>query len=1099
MKKHSHLSKGILTVIFLLFTSTFFSQRDMFTAETSYDIINKGVKFHDEKEYDKAIEQFKMVNRNDSGYYIAAIELLNTYLAAKKSDEGLAYCNRLLTIKNDYTPNFLVFKGDFLDELKRTKEAEDIFLYGQKEYPTNNSFYYELGVVKMRQAKYEDAFNCFVQSIRINPFHSASHYQLGLMAHRHNNITGTMLSTMFYFLCDNSSKRAKRMVGDLEKISKQEIEPDTLFSTKIFTDQNTFEEIESIIRSKAALGAKYKAKTDLKYDLVKQEQLVIENIGKYKDVKGFYNEVYGKFFDELNKAGYLEQYLYFSLSGLELEEVNKWRDKNRSKMTEFETWAYNYFCEKLATYEENLNGVKTKVPHYSAKNRVASAGIKNSKGDNEGYWNFYFTNGIKKSEGAFKNGSKDGLWRYYHKTGDIKEESMFKDGKEVSYKSYFKNGNPKIEFPMAGDQIDGEMRSYFANGNVKLTRVYKQGKINGTEVHYYRNGQKEISYNNINEVYDGAIEEFYDNGKPYTKFTIVKNERQGDYKEFHNDDKSTLKMEGKYLDGKRSGEWKVYHPNAKLLSVGSYNKDGKRDGTYKSYFRSGTLSSEETYEDGKLSGAQKYYDYDGKLWEEYVYKKGKLKEYKAFKKDASPICDTKINGKNFKITQYHPLGKKRREGASTDGDLDGVWKYYTNFGVLTTEINYKEGRYEGKYTTYHPNGQISTETPYVNDVQDGYYTSYFINGKLKTEGMLKDDKKVGIWKYYNIHGTIDRVYYNIDDESEGWSEFYDVKGRLDREELVSEGVLIRMVYYDTLGNVRQNIDLSKGTGVLEKKNMAGKLMLKKAFVKDLAEGPSIDYYADGTIESQVTFKNGNREGKFIAYDELGRKTREMNFFNNDITGKKILYFEDGKMDSYFTYLKDEYNGKSEVFHENGKLYKESNYEDDEIQGESTMFDEFGELIYKRTYHNDLLVSYTYKDASGNFLPEKSLADGDNKLVAYFPNGKKSVEVGYTNGDLNGKRVIYYSNGKVSIEDEFYYNSANGSTKEYYSNGNLKAKENHYYGEIDGKCEYFYPDGKIKKMVTYYMGSRHGWTIYYDASGKVIKSIWYYNDDSIFVK
>lgn len=1090
----------------VLFVAAFFcsvtkleSQVDYFTQEASIDLIKKGVEYHDNKEYDKALLEFKKVNRNDSNYYLAAVEMLNTYLVSKNDSAGLAFCNRLLTIKNDYTPNILIFKGDFLDNLNRKKEAEEVFKFGQKEYPTNNSFFYELGVVKYRDRDYDAAFDYFVKSVKVNPFHASSHYQLGLLAHRHNNITASMLAFQFYFLCDHSSKRATGLVVDLEKVSKQELENDSVLSLKAFKDQNYFEELESIIRSKAALSAKYKSKTDLNYDLVKQMQLVIENIGKYKDVKGFYNEFYGKFFDELNKNKFIEPYVYYTLSGMEIEDVNKWLNKNKNDLNKFELWCYNNICENYAKYDELLNGKKETVSHWATKGRITSAGNKNSAGEMHGYWNFYHSNGLKKSEGELVNGVRDGVWKFYYKTGGLKEESTYKNGKEIYFKTFYENNNSKLEFPIKDDQIEGELKSFYANGNVNMVKNFKGGKPNGLETHYFRTGQKEISYNNNNDVYDGDIVEYYDNGKISSKFKLVKSERQDKFEEFYNNSENSIYCTGNYKDNVKVGEWKYFFRNGKVSSYGSLNSDGRKDGEWKTFYENEKPLSIEVFTDGKFNGVQKYYDDDGLLWEEYTYKKGKLQGYKAYKKDGSIICDNKINGKNFKIIQYYPNANKRREGAVTDGELEGVWKDYTRFGVLTEESFYKEGKFNDKYLMYYPNGTISSETNYVNGVQEGYYKSYQVNGKLKSEGMMHENNKVGVWKYYNINGVINKVFYNVNDEAVGWSEFYDNRGHLEHEELNSEGILVRVVYYDTLGNIIQNVDLSKGTGILEKKNLAGKILYKKTFVKDMAEGLVKEYYADGTQESEVNFKNGKREGKLILNDELGRKIKDMNFFNDQLSGNKTEYFDDGKPESVYIYDRDELNGKCIVYHENGKIFKELNYLNGDADGESSLYDEFGELIYKRNFNNDLLLNYTYKDATGNFVKSKEISNGDYKLIAYFPNGKKSIEVGYTNGDLNGKRTIYFSNGKVFIDDNFNFNDSNGESKEYYSTGVLKVKENYYYGFLNGKCEYYYPNGKLKKEVSYDNGVKHGWTIYYDQSGKPVKSIWYYNDNSIYTK
>jgi len=1063
--------------------------------EKSIDLIRKGIEFHDKEKYDDALIEFKKVHRNDSNFYLAGLEILNTFLTTKKDEEGIVLCNELLKLKNDYTPNILIFKADFLDNLKKYDEAQKIFEQGIKDYPLNNSFVYEIGVLKLRQKKYAEAYTQFIKSIHINPMHASSHYQLFSLAYRQNNITCAMLAAQFFLIVENSTKRAGNLVIDIEKISKQELVIDTAISIPELNNDNDFSEFESIIKSKAALGEKYKSKTDLNYDLIKQIQLLTENISKYKDVKGFYNEFYGVFFAELNAKKYLEPYVYHTLVSMKIEKITKWIEKNKSDVTKFNDWAYNYVCNNLANYNENLNNQTVKVPHYFYYNKISAAGLKNDKNDNIGYWNYYYNNGIKKSEGAFINGKRDDKWRFYYKTGDIEKEITYKNGFEVVYKTFYLNNNPKLEFNLINNQIVGEGKSYFSNGNVRISKEYIDGKISGIEKNFYRNGSAKYSVKNNEDILLGDFTEYYDNGKLYYKSTFVNNKQEGPSKQYYNNDKSTLQSEGVYLKNKPVGEWKFYHKSGKLSSTGKYNNDGEKEELWLTYFDNGNLKSEENYSDNKYNGTQKYYDYDKILWEEYVYKKGKLLEYRAYKKDATKICDNKVNGKNFKLIQYYPNGIIRREGSVSDGDLDGIWKTFSTYGVLTDDVNYKEGKNEGKYIEYFANGKTHTQRDFKNNQENGFSKYYFINGNLQKEGEVINDNKQGYWKHYRIDGSLEKIYYYTNNEVDGWNVYYDVSGKLNNEELYKEGCIIKVTYNDTTGNLYQNIDLPGGTGIINQKyEKTGASYYYKEFKKDYAEGLSTVYYPDGKILNQVNNIKGKKEGNLIRYNEFGKITNETPYFNNEIEGKDIDYFDNGKIESEYNYDDGEKNGKCIVYHDNGKIYKELIYSDGNVQGASNVYDAFGELICQRNFLNDLLVNYTYKDASGNLVKPLEIKKDDSKVLCYFQNGKKSMEANYTNGDLNGKRNFYYSNGQLASEENFVYDYENETTKTYYPNGTLKTSEGNYFGTKHGKFQTFYENGKLKSEINYKYGNKHGWSMYYDEKGQLLKALLSYNGE-----
>ena len=165
MKKHSHLSKGILTVIFLLFTSTFFSQRDMFTAETSYDIINKGVKFHDEKEYDKAIATCKKALEINPNYELAK----NNLALAQKNKAGAADAEAKVKA-NPTAENYLELSLTYYNQGQYEKciEACNNALKLKPDYA---DAYCNIGAAYNQLKQWDKAIEALQKALQIDPDH----------------------------------------------------------------------------------------------------------------------------------------------------------------------------------------------------------------------------------------------------------------------------------------------------------------------------------------------------------------------------------------------------------------------------------------------------------------------------------------------------------------------------------------------------------------------------------------------------------------------------------------------------------------------------------------------------------------------------------------------------------------------------------------------------------------------------------------------------------------------------------------------------------------------------------------------------------------
>ena len=129
---------------------------------------------------------------------------------------------------------------------------------------------------------------------------------------------------------------------------------------------------------------------------------------------------------------------------------------------------------------------------------------------------------------------------------------------------------------------------------------------------------------------------------------------------------------------------KTFHPNGKIQSATFYKK-GKKNGVEHIYYLDGaTLKYAKNYQNDKLHGLQQIYRKDALLVLEESYKSGKLH------------------------------GKSR---------------YYTG-GLLTKEIDYKEGEIDGKYIEFYPSGVKKLEIIFKqNRVIEGHLYSEIGQGK----------------------------------------------------------------------------------------------------------------------------------------------------------------------------------------------------------------------------------------------------------------------------------------------------------------------------------------------------------------------------------
>lgn len=1063
----------------------------------SQKLISKGVEYHDEEKYAEAVAEFKKVNKNDTNYVLACLELANTYLVMDSSVAALDMCLIAEKLPSSYYPNMLLLKGNALDNLDRSDEAAKVYESGMKKYPMTNTFYHEMGVLKVRQKKYKEAQEYFIKSIECNPYYMPSHDKMGSLALMQGKIVPAILAWQFYLLLDNRSDRAIKIISQIEKIARDEYDYSDVLKVDGLSEQDDFSELEALIKSKAALSNQYKPKIKLNYNITKIFQLMFEKVAVEKGDKGFYMNYYAPLFEAMSKKDYYDVYTYNVLSGVNNKDVNSWLEKHKSETKEFFDWAGSYVVDNFLTKETTINGKVVMARRWYQNKKINSVGVENSMGDNIGHWYYFHPNGELRSEGAYHETSfkRNGVWKYYDETGKLSDEEFYEDGVlNGASIEYWPNGNKKIHKNFLNGELEGLQTVYFATGGKSFTYEFSGAKQNGKEIHFHKNDKLMYELTMTDGKVNGLVTQYYINGNVSEKSTFVNSSRQGKSEDYYSYPANAIKTIAHYDKGTLTGEMTNYHRNGKVEESGSFNAEGFRIGVWKTFYDDGAISEEDAYNNGKLDGVSKNYDPTGKLTEEFTYKKGILQEYKAFAPNGAIVYQNKKDGKNnYSATLYYSNGNMKREGRVENGDRTGEWIEYDKNGLIISKTNYVEGDKDGKSITYYPNGQADVETDYVKGETNGYYRKYFINGKLEMEGTYIKDKQIGEWHTYYINGNINYKNFYLEGVLEGWQEYFTVQGKLYLAIFYELGYLKKEILYDTLEQVRQEALFENGSGDLISKYKNGKTDLKFTFKNGMVQGTKIFYFPNGTVKTAKNYENDELSGESKFYFPNGKLRLVQNFVDGDLHGKQIEYYDDGTVMSENDYSYGKREGKSIYYYPNKKVEREYNYKNGETVGKANIYDETGELIIERNYWDGILVSYSYVDKNGTMVPPIEVKNETGEIKAFYKSGLPSIAYTLKNGYLEGKRISYHSNGKVYEDENYLLGERHGVNKEYYFSGKIRKEENYHYDLLDGKKIEYYVNGKVKSDESFVLGDQFGLSSYYDQAGVKTKAFFYYND------
>lgn len=156
------------------------------------------------------------------------------------------------------------------------------------------------------------------------------------------------------------------------------------------------------------------------------------------------------------------------------------------------------------------------------------------------------------------------------------------------------------------------------------------------------------------------------------------------------------------------------------------------------------------------------------------------------------------------------------------------------------------------------------------------------------------------------------------------------------------------------------------------------------------------YYSSGQKESEGTYKDGEKDGKWTQWYENGQKKAEGTYKDGQLDGKVKGYYENGQKRSEATLKDGKPDGKGTSWYENGQMREEETYKDGELNGKWTEWFENGQKKSEETY----------KDGVSN-----------GKHTHWHENGKKKAEITYKDGMLIHTDLALLLDKEIQCNDD----------------------------------------------------------------------------------
>ena len=1062
----------------------------------SYEIFDNVAKLTKESKYEEIIQELDKIDRNDSNYVASLLEKSVYYIQLKKYDEASKVCLQGLNSKSNYRHKFFINHAVALKLLNKNEEALKVVEEGLKIYPNNNILWYNKGNIYTNMGKHAEALELYKKSLLLNPFYPNCHLSLGLIALEEGKISQAMLSLNMFLILEPTTNRSLGVLKKLDEAvsSKYERKPNNI---ALSSEGDDFSDLDLIITNYAALAKNYKIPLKLELPLAKQNFALLSKLEYDKNDKGFWMQTYVPFFKALYTENKYTDFTCYTLQSSGTEYHQALIKKNKDGIIKFKDWAELKVYDIQEIRITNWNDKKLEVTFkYNSSNKLLeSVGAVNTAGKEYGYYEFYQNNGSMRANGNYNNdGEKEGLWKYFHYNGALHQEVNYNAGKEDGkFKVYFEDGVLKKEGTFAIGQYEGIENQYNAAGILISKSNFKNNIYNGELLinHNFSSNSKKFQGKYLNGELHDTLYEFYDNGKIKKLKIMLNGKKNGAEVDYYRNGK--IHTESINQNDMRNGNYKIYYENGKLKEEGKYIGD-IITGTFKSYHSNGTLEDEGMYnEKGKAEGIRKFYDTDGKIYNELEYQKDQIVAYKYYQKDGKIIKEDRRKKSSFKYTGFYPNGSLKLDGIYTENGKSGIWKYYDEYGTLSTEENFNAtGELEGQIKNYYPSGTIKDITEYKNGLEDGYYVMYHENGKKKSEGYMVKGAAQGYWQYYNGDEIMETKKYYSAGQLHGYQQYFSCNGVLNNEEFYEGGLKTKFICYDTLNSIVQEILLPNGTGEYKLYYNNKTAKVKGQYVYGLQHGEFKWYHYNGKLSLIGLYHNDEEIGVWKWYTEAGVLITEGNYENGKKNGKWTYYYPNGKLKQTTFYQNNKVQGEQIWYHENGQVDVNKSYIDNEEEGKAYSYDENGELQILRYFQKGVLVGYSYYDNNAQLVPTINITSGNYKILTYFKNGKKAREYEVANGQYHNTYSEYNSNGVLCEMLNYKYGEYEGKSLKYYANNILKSEEYYSNGELNGKCKYYYPNGLIEKELNYKWGYLHGKAMHYTNNGALTLTQTYYS-------
>ena len=350
MKKSIALIFALAATLFAAPNATSKAATKTSKAEAVKKLVDQGVQFHEQGQYDEAIAKYKEAEKKDPKSALVKYEMAFTYHAKRDLDKSLTYARAATKLKTDgIEENLYSLLGTVYDDKGMPDSALAVYREAFAKVPNSFNIPYNASITYMRMNNADSAYAWIKRSINNSRVHEGSHYYMGFLASQMGKwpqfYAYTMYSTFISKKAEIIRDNLSRLYGRTKSfvlVKDKKVEMNTPKIKQADSDSTVNNEFLLAIQTMLVTDTLGKRKLyDPDSTSAQQTEFLIHILEKTIKLVAFTDEINDpiqRFYQGLIRESLVEAFIYSLCEPIDRPTFAQWLIKNRTEQARLYQW-----------------------------------------------------------------------------------------------------------------------------------------------------------------------------------------------------------------------------------------------------------------------------------------------------------------------------------------------------------------------------------------------------------------------------------------------------------------------------------------------------------------------------------------------------------------------------------------------------------------------------------------------------------------------------------------------------------------------------------------------------------------------------------------